>query len=53
MSELKKCPFCGEGEGEIDQVNTESYSVICEHCGASGPMAVTQEGAVRCWESRT
>ena len=52
VKELVRCPFCQAGEGEIDQVNDEAYAVIRQECGAQGPMAVSPQAAIACWESR-
>jgi transcription elongation factor Elf1 len=39
MSELKPCPFCGEGEDTncLTSNGTEGYFVECIFCGGGGP----------------
>jgi len=37
MDELKKCPFCGSGEAELQVVVDEPWSYVrCHTCNAQG-----------------
>ena len=60
--ETKKCPFCGKDQkheylGEVYQANIarwmedDLWHVYCL-CGASGPGAKTEKGALRVWNKR-
>ena len=51
--ELKDCPFCATADQiEIEDVTTETYAVWCRNCGALGPLAISKDGAIECWNSR-
>ena len=45
---LLPCPFCSSS-GSIKLTGTSSLQVECENCGARGPYAGTNDGAVRYW----
>ena len=56
MSELKRCPFCGE-----EAVTAEAYNiklkkflpiVKCLDCGCKTPMTETFEEAIKAWNAR-
>lgn len=47
------CPFCGEPEGEVDEISPGRFAVICQDCGTIGPAASWAEAAVILWNSRT
>jgi hypothetical protein len=53
MSELKACPFwfC-EGDAVIGQQGARAFAVVCNDCGAEGPVAETEAGAAEKWNSR-
>lgn len=53
MNELKPCPFCGSKD--VFAVPTDAFwghVVSCNNCGASGPMASTEEEAIAGWNDR-
>jgi len=54
MTKLKPCPFCGGTVLELIEPATlqPAYYVACEKCDASGPMAKSQWGASRLWNTR-
>lgn len=56
MSELKRCPFCGE-EAKIDKTIANTVSVECTVCHASSRMILCTEGdieqkAIEAWNTR-
>ena len=46
------CPFCA-AETEIHIVEYEQgrWAVVCDTCGATGPMADHEDGALERWSS--
>lgn len=51
------CPFCGAAGGQChaDEVDAERWTVICELCGANGPInrvSNTPGKALLFWEAR-
>lgn len=54
MSDATKpgCPFCGEPDGEIDDVSNRAFAVVCQNCGAIGPRGKTQIEAAKLWDQR-
>jgi Lar family restriction alleviation protein len=51
----KSCPFCGSRETTIETLGTSArpfYAVECEDCEATGPLAISYEGAVEKWNAR-
>ena len=66
MSELKKCPFCGntnicvmmdwEIEGRDESDGAGFYSVVCNYlnggCGACGGYRETKDEAIIAWNKR-
>lgn len=48
---MNNCPFCGNDDVTCIEGSSMSW-VVCEECGAEGPMAVTSAGAIRKWNER-
>lgn len=58
MAELKPCPFC-----KLDYTNTYEFQnyysqpyrwrVICNSCGAEGPIKDTEQQAIDAWNKRS
>jgi len=48
---LLSCPFCGEKEGSVQEVDNETF-VHCDYCGARGPWASTENKAKILWNAR-
>jgi Lar family restriction alleviation protein len=36
---LERCPFCGNSDSFVERADLSSATVICNHCGARGPIA--------------
>lgn len=49
---LPSCPFCGHDDTCLTQ-QIRFRSVGCSHCGATGPYAATNEGAIALWSKRS
>lgn len=53
------CPFCGDDDPAIDEVDTDVWAVCCNDCGTVGPRqnddGVTNLGpaAIEAWNRRT
>lgn len=52
MTARPGCPFCGEPDGELDEISPGRFAAICNDCGAIGPSAATQEHAAMLWDAR-
>ena len=55
QNELRKdpvCHWCGNPHLVIgrSEVSTDGFSVMCNHCGATGPFAKSRIGAIRRWK---
>jgi len=48
---LLSCPFCGEKEWSVQEVDNETF-VRCDYCGARGPWANTANRARVVWNAR-
>ena len=48
---MNKCPFCGNDDVTCIEGVSMSW-VVCEKCGADGPVAATPAGAIRKWNER-
>lgn len=48
----KACPFCGEGDPDIDQISPGNWASVCNGCGCIGPNATTPELAGELWNQR-
>lgn len=46
---VKSCPFCGAGAGIAD---TGNKWIICDQCGAEGPVAESEQKATAKWNTR-
>lgn len=56
-SELKPCPFCGNGKDEITKPKVVlnynvGYYVECQSCFAKGGFASNKDGAIDFWNER-
>ena len=50
---IKMCVFLHEEQSlHVVRVGSGKYSVFCNICGASGPMALTPEEAIAKWNNR-
>ena len=62
---IRPCAHCGntlvsgaralvlvQGEATQRRTTRAGYWVACQRCGATGPLASTQEGALQAWERR-
>jgi Lar family restriction alleviation protein len=48
------CPFCGACDvGFYEHSFAKAFSVICNACGAEGPMRSTHQEAGTLWNRRT
>lgn len=50
-NERKHCPFCSGKSLYVNDagfINT-GFSVICENCGATGPIEENEEMALKAW----
>ena len=48
---MKPCPRCGRYEmGASD--SSDGWSVCCSACGADGPLAESEDGAIELWDKR-
>lgn len=47
---IMNCPFCGSDEVKLIEGFTKSW-VICEDCGADGPMSYTSNDAIGRWNN--
>lgn len=55
MSELKKCPFCGGTNLQIDKdkyADHYQYRVRCAFCHALGKVELSEEKAIESWNTR-
>lgn len=41
------CPFCGDSDPCIDEVDTSIHAVVCNDCGCTGPIERFNEGTVQ------
>ena len=53
----KPCPFCGNDDPIIDEIDTETSIVRCYNCLAEGPYygdtdSTSPDDAVKLWNSR-
>jgi len=56
MIDLKPCPFEHTGfSGGLVVVSNEvkQYSILCDICGAEGPIGKTEEKAQELWNKRS
>lgn len=37
----KPCPFCGEPDPVLDEVDAGIWCIVCDTCGAQGPIRGT------------
>jgi Lar family restriction alleviation protein len=46
------CPFCQSDDVEAEVDLDLGWCVFCNDCGATGPLAETNEKAVELWDKR-
>ena len=55
-SALKKCPFCGNSMTVIVSIipkdKLSPFAVVCQICGAQGPVSKTKAKAKKDWNTR-
>jgi Lar family restriction alleviation protein len=57
-TEIKPCPFCGDNDPSIDEVDSGVHAVVCNDCGCVGPITPyveahqTAEEAIERWNRR-
>lgn len=55
---IRPCPFCGDSDPAIDEVEMGVWAVVCNGCGCTGPIenyeAAKQppEKAIELWNKR-
>lgn len=47
MSTVLPCPFCGDSDPAIDEVEIGVHAVVCNDCGCTGPIERFNEGTVQ------
>lgn len=54
MEELKECPFCGSNDLTINEYENTNlkYYVHCQVCLASGGRDLTEQQAIKAWNTR-
>ena len=51
--QVKACPFCGEDDPFIDEIEPGRFALVCPDCGTIGPASeVSQQGAILAWNIR-
>jgi hypothetical protein len=52
---VKNCVFCSNADGEKIRIMEigNSLAVVCMDCGAIGPIADAEDGAIGKWNTRT
>ena len=47
------CPFCGDDDPQIDEVDTGVFAVVCQTCLCVGPVSdVSPHDAAELWATR-
>ena len=50
---VKPCPFCGDDDPHIDEIEPGKYALVCQDCQTIGPASeVSQQGAILAWNIR-
>lgn len=49
---IKVCPFCGTNHSLVSCESFGEFSVECDECGASGPVADNDNHAWDLWQQR-
>ena len=47
---MKRCIFCKGNDLCLTSCGDDQYSVLCNDCGAEGPIAVDEKEAERLWD---
>lgn len=51
--QVKPCPFCGQDDVEIDEIDLRCFAVCCPDCECIGPVVkTTVEDAIEMWNKR-
>lgn len=56
--QIRPCPFCGDSDPQIDEVEAEVWALVCNGCGCTGPIESyynakqTPERATELWNQR-
>lgn len=56
MSTINPCPFCGDGDPAIDEIELGIWAVCCNDCRTIGPHCdgeQSPEDAISRWNART
>lgn len=51
MSELQRCPFCGEDNAHV-MFWEQTHTVACFQCLAKGPETFSEKAAIRRWNKQ-
>jgi Lar family restriction alleviation protein len=52
------CPFCGNADPMIDEIDMDVWAVVCDDCGCTGPYqnddgtATVGQKAIELWNKR-
>ena len=55
---IEACPFCGNTDPSIDEVELKVWALVCDGCGCTGPVEnydnaqQTSERAIELWNRR-
>jgi Lar family restriction alleviation protein len=58
-SAILPCPFCGDTDPSIDEIDSDVWAIVCQGCGAIGPClsddgsTVLGKQAIERWNRRT
>lgn len=58
MIPITPCPFCGDADPAIDEVDLRVWAVVCNGCGCTGPIEdydnakQSAERAIELWNQR-
>ena len=56
--DIRPCPFCGDSDPAIDEVEVKVWAIVCNGCGCIGPIenydnaSQTAEVAIELWNRR-
>lgn len=58
MTGINHCPFCGDGDPAIDEIEIRVWAIVCNECGCIGPVEnydsalQSPERAIELWNQR-